>query len=40
MRAERMDGIDSKHRNMTVEETLLRFEEMKNATERVGVDKL
>jgi len=34
MRAERMDGIDSKNRNMSVEETLIRFQEMKEASER------
>ncbi|KAG0269729.1 hypothetical protein DFQ27_002398 [Actinomortierella ambigua] len=33
MRAERMDGIASKCRNLSVEENLRRFEEMKNATE-------
>lgn len=34
MRAERMDGINSKNRDMSVEEVLARFEEMKQATER------
>ena len=29
-----MDGICSKNREMSVDETLLRFEEMRNATER------
>ncbi|KAF9969465.1 hypothetical protein BGZ73_008180 [Actinomortierella ambigua] len=33
MRAERMDGIASKCRDLSVEENLRRFEEMKNATE-------
>jgi glutamyl-tRNA synthetase len=32
MQAERFDGIDSKNRNMSIEETLARFEDMKNAT--------
>nr|KAJ3422561.1 hypothetical protein HK105_007543 [Polyrhizophydium stewartii] len=33
MRAERFDGIESKCRNLSVEENLKRFEEMKNGTE-------
>jgi glutamyl-tRNA synthetase len=33
MRAERMDGIASERRNMSVEETLAKFEEMKKGTE-------
>ncbi|KAF9353560.1 hypothetical protein BGX34_011488 [Mortierella sp. NVP85] len=33
MRAQRMDGIASKSRDLSVEENLRRFEEMKNATE-------
>lgn len=33
MRKERWDGIASKHRNMTVEETLRIFDEMKNGTD-------
>lgn len=35
MRAERMDGINSKNRNMSIEDTLMRFDEMKQGTERV-----
>ena len=34
MRNERFDGIDSKNRNMSVQDTLKRFEEMKKGTER------
>ncbi len=34
MRAERMEGINSKNRDMPVDEVLARFEEMKQATER------
>ncbi|KAK5671642.1 glutamate--tRNA ligase [Batrachochytrium dendrobatidis] len=33
MRAERFDGIDSKNRNLSIEENLSRFEDMKNGTE-------
>jgi glutamyl-tRNA synthetase len=32
MQAERFDGIESKNRNMSVEDTLLKFEQMLNAT--------
>lgn len=35
MRAERFDGIDGKNRNMSIEDTLTRFEEMAQGTERV-----
>ena len=34
MQAERFDGIESKNRNMSIAETLLRFEDMKMATEQ------
>lgn len=34
MQAERFDGIDSKNRNMPIEETLKRFEDMRNGTEQ------
>jgi glutamyl-tRNA synthetase len=36
MREQRMDGIASKNRDLSVEENLKRFEEMKNATEFVS----
>jgi hypothetical protein len=36
MRAERMDGIESKRRNRTVEENLQIFEEMSKGSEEVG----
>jgi len=32
MRTERMDGIDSKNRNLSVEENLKRFKEMTEGT--------
>jgi glutamyl-tRNA synthetase len=37
MREQRMDGIASKNRDLSVEENLRRFEEMKNATELVSI---
>ena len=36
MRKERMDGIASKNRNLSVEENLRLFNEMKNVTEIVS----
>jgi glutamyl-tRNA synthetase len=40
MRKERMDGIASKNRNLSVEENLRLFEEMKKATEVVRISML
>lgn len=39
MRAERFEGTESKCRNQSVEENLRRFEEMKNGTEFVSINK-